>query len=60
MQKDFLQKFSSLKVYSLKRFSGITKATYFTAAYRSDQDIKDTLSLADHVIKALKVITQKF
>lgn len=35
-------------------FSGIVKATYFTAAYQSDQDIKDTLSLAEHVIKSFK------
>ena len=35
-------------------FSETEKPTYFTAAYRSDQDIKDTLLLGEHVIKAFK------
>ena len=35
-------------------FSETEKPTYFTAAYRSDQDVKDTLLLGEHVIKAFK------
>ena len=35
-------------------FSEIEKSTYFTTAYRFDQDVKDTLSLGKHVIKAFK------
>ena len=35
-------------------FSEIEKSTYFTAAYRFNQDVKDTLSLGRHVIKAFK------
>ena len=35
-------------------FSETEKPTYFTAAYQSDQDVKDTLLLGEHVIKAFK------
>ena len=35
-------------------FSEIEKSTYFTTAYRFNQDVKDTLSLGKHVIKAFK------
>ena len=35
-------------------FSEIEKSTYFTAAYRFNHDVKDTLSLGRHVIKAFK------
>ena len=35
-------------------FSEIEKSTYFTTAYRSYQDVKDTLSLGKHAIKAFK------
>ena len=31
-------------------FSEIEKSTYFTTAYRSDQDVKDIMSLGEHVI----------
>ena len=35
-------------------FSETEKPTYFTAAYQPDQDVKDTLLLGEHVIKAFK------
>ena len=35
-------------------FRKFEKCTYFTAAYQSDQDVKDTLSLGEDVIKAFK------
>ena len=38
-------------VFLTKSANGIKKKTYFSTAYRSDQDVKDSLSLADHVIK---------
>ena len=45
---------ASLIFQSYIIFSEIEKSTYFTTAYRFDQDVKDTLSLGKHVIKAFK------
>ena len=45
---------ASLSFQSYIIFSEIEKSTYFTTAYRFDQDVKDTLSLGKHVIKAFK------
>ena len=38
-------------MFLLKENGTVKKHTYFTIAYRSDQDIKDTLSLGDYVVK---------
>ena len=38
-------------VLLLKKNGIVKKHTYFTTAYRSDQDIKDSLSLGDYVVK---------
>ena len=38
-------------VFLLKENGTVKKHTYFTTAYRSDQDIKDSLSLRDYVVK---------
>ena len=38
-------------VFLLKENVTVKKHTYFTTAYRSDQDIKDSLSLGDYVVK---------
>ena len=46
--------FADLSKLFIIFFSEIEKSTYFTTAYRSDQDVKDTLSLGEHVIKAFK------
>ena len=45
---------ASLIFQSYIIFSEIEKSTYFTTAYRFNQDVKDTLSLGKHVIKAFK------
>ena len=45
---------ASLIFQSYIIFSEIEKSTYFTTAYQFDQDVKDTLSLGKHVIKAFK------
>ena len=38
-------------VFLLKENGRVKKLTYFTTAYRSDQDIKDSLFLGDYVVK---------
>lgn len=38
-------------VFLMRENGTVRKQTYFTAAYRCDQDVKDTLSIADYVLK---------
>ena len=38
-------------VFLFKENGTVRKHTYFTAAYRSDQDVKDSLSLGDYIVK---------
>ena len=38
-------------VFLLQKNGTVKKHTYFTTAYRSNQDIKDSLSLGDCVVK---------
>ena len=37
--------------FLLKGNGTVKKLTYFTTVYRSDQDIKDSLSLGDYAVK---------